>query len=424
MADEPRRDARALRDESRAGGRDPWLIVAGGFHSRGGMDKANAALASYLLERGHAVHLVAHEIDPKLAGRARAHVVARPGGSVLLGEQSLASAAARVMRALRARTPRARVVANGGNFVSPDINWVHAVHAAWPPFDTGAPAWFRAKNRLWHALACRRERRALRRARLVVANSERTRRDLVDLVGVEPGRVRTVYLGGGAGPATARERAVARRWLGVEEGRPLVLFAGALGHDHNKGFDTLWRAWRELSSRPEWDAQLLVAGGGRGLERWRARVAEAGLTDGVRFLDFSERLPEVLAACDLLVSPVRYESYGLNVHEAVCRGVPALVSRGAGVAERYTDPLSEMLLPDPEDAADLSARLVNWRRSLESWKEEFAPLAFELGRRTWADVAAEFVALAEGAEFVGGVEDGRAQSSREHERTQSVSRRA
>lgn len=398
MAENRRRVARVRQDGSSTPARDPWLIVAGGFHSRGGMDKANSALASYLLERGHAVHLVAHEIDSELSGhaRARAHVVARPAGSVLLGEQRLSFAAMRVLRALRAQQPRARVVANGGNFVSPDINWVHAVHGAWPPTDAGAPLWFRVKNRLWHALACRREKNALRRARLVVANSERTRRDLIELVGVERERAHTVYLGGETAPATPRERADARRWLGVEEGRPLVLFAGALGHDHNKGFDTLWRAWRELSASPAWDALLIVAGGGRGLELWRARVADAGLEGRVRFLGFSERLDEVLAACDLLVSPARYEAYGLNVHEAVCRGVPAIVSRAAGVAERYPAALSEMLLRDPEDAADLFARLLRWRRSMQRWREEFAPLAFELGRRTWADVAADIVALAEG----------------------------
>lgn len=395
-----------------SGERDPWLIAAGGFHARGGMDKANAALASYLLERGHTVHLVAHEIDPRLAGHqlARAHVVSRPRGSILLGEQHLSRAAGRLMRALRAENPRARIVANGGNFVSPDINWVHAVHAAWPPIDADAPAWFRVKNRLWHALACRREAKALRRARLVVANSERTRRDLVELVGVAAERVHTVYLGADAGPASARERVEARRWLGVEEGRPVVVFAGALGHDHNKGFDTLWRAWRELSAHAEWDALLIVAGGGRGLERWRARVEGASLSGGVRFLDFSERLAEVFAASDLLVSPVRYEAYGLNVHEAVCRGVPALVSRQAGVAERYPEALSEMLLPDPEDAADLAARLLRWRSQMQSWKESFEPLAAQLSRRSWADMAADIVALAEEESTQSVGEDERAQS--------------
>jgi glycosyltransferase involved in cell wall biosynthesis len=381
----------------RGGERVPWLIAAGGFHARGGMDKANAALASYLLERGHTVHLVAHEIDPRLSRhtRARAHIVSRPRGSILLGEQRLSRAAGRLMRALRAGNPRARIVANGGNFVSPDINWVHAVHAAWPPADAGAPLWFRVKNRFWHSRACRREAESLGRARLVVANSERTRRDLVELVGVESERVHTVYLGGDAGPASARERAEARGWLGIEDGRPVVVFAGALGHDHNKGFDTLWRAWRASSAQEGWDALLLVAGGGRGLGRWRERVAGAGLSGGVRFLDFSERLAEVFAASDLLVSPVRYEAYGLNVHEAVCRGVPALVSRRAGVAERYPDNLSEMLLPDPEDAADLAARLLRWRGSMQGWKESFKPLASRLSRRRWADVAADIVALAE-----------------------------
>ena len=374
------------------------MVVAGGFHARGGMDKANAALASYLLERGHDVHLVAHDVDEGLARhpRAHAHVVARPWGSVLLGEQRLTRVARRVARELCGKDPRARVVANGGNFVSADINWVHAVHAAWPPADAGAPLWFRVKNRLWHALARRRERRAVGRARLVVANSERTRRDLVALVGVEPERVRTVYLGGDLRPASPRERDAARRRLGVDGDRPVVVFAGALGHDNNKGFDTLWRAWRELSADPEWDALLLVAGGGRGLAAWRARVEGAGLSDAVRFLDFTERLAEVLAAGDLLVSPVRYEAYGLNVHEAVCRGLPALVSRAAGVAERYPAALSEMLLPDPEDAADLAARLRRWRRSVDVWRGAFAPFSDELGRRGWPDVAAEFVAFVEG----------------------------
>ncbi|MFL6253452.1 MAG: glycosyltransferase family 4 protein, partial [Pyrinomonadaceae bacterium] len=191
------------------------------------------------------------------------------------------------------------------------------------------------------------------------------------------------------------ERAEARRWLGVEDGRPVVVFAGALGHDHNKGFDTLWRAWRELSACPGWDALLVVAGGGRGLELWRRRVIDAGLSDSVRFLGFSEHLAEVFAASDLLVSPVRYEAYGLNVHEAVCRGVPAMVSRSAGVAERYPAALSEMLLPNPEDAADLAARLLRWRRLMQSWKEGFEPFAAQLSRRAWTDVAADLVALAE-----------------------------
>jgi len=74
-----------------------------------------------------------------------------------------------------------------------------------------------------------------------------------------------------------------------------------------------------------------VAGGGSGLARWKSEVANSGLQYRARFLGSTDRIPEVLAAADLLVSPVRYEAYGLNVQEAICRGVPAMVSRDAGM---------------------------------------------------------------------------------------------
>lgn len=377
-------------------GREPWVLVAGGFHARGGMDKANAALAAYLLARGHEVHLVAHEVSGELSSHPRAtvHLAPRPAGSVLLGENYLSSMGRRVAREVRTRRPGARFVANGGNCVSDDVNWVHAVHHAWPPADEGAPRWFRAKNRLWHLRARRRERRALHSARLVVANSERTRRDLVERVGLDASRVRVVYLGSEMREeATGAERAAARERLGIPAGVPVVVFVGALGHDRNKGFDTLWRAWQLLSARGGWDARLLVAGGGRGFERWRALVGESG--DGVRLLGFTERVDDVCASADLLVSPARYEAYGLNAHEAICRGASALVSARAGIAELFPASLEAMLLPDPEDAEDLARRLAAWRAEPDARRESFRTLASRLRRRAWDDMAAELVAFAE-----------------------------
>ena len=378
----------------------PWVLVAGGFHRLGGMDKANAALAAYLLARGHRLHLVAHSVAPEYSTHPRVtvHPVARPGRSTLLGEQLLDLRGRAVARAVAARDARARVVVNGGNCLWPDINWVHCVHHAWPPSDEGAPPWFKAKNRLTSSLARRRERRAIHAARLVVANSERTRRDLIGHLGLAPERVRAVGLGGDPAPAAAtpEEREAARRRLGVAWRRPLVAFVGALGHDHNKGFDTLLRAWASLCSRAGWDADLVVAGGGRGVGGWRARVAAGGMEGRVRLLGFTEGVEDVYAAADLLVSPARYEAYGLNVREAVSRGTPALVSGRAGVAEHYTPELREMVLPDPEDAADLAARLLRWRSDIEGWKGRFAPLSARLRGRTWEDMAAEFVSLVEG----------------------------
>ncbi|HKG94580.1 MAG TPA: glycosyltransferase family 4 protein [Gemmatimonadaceae bacterium] len=373
-----------------------WVLVAGGFHQRGGMDKANAALADLLSERGCRVELVAHHFDPEYADERRfvPHAVPRPAGSFLLGELLLERRGRAVAAAASARPGGARVVVNGGNCLWDDVNWVHSVHHAWPAFDAGAPLWFRAKNRGVKAWARRRERAAITAARVVVVNSERTRRDVVEHLGVDPARTRLVYLGADPdwGAPSPDERAAARAWIGAAPGQPVVAFVGALSHDRNKGLDTLWRAWTALSTAGGgWDALLVVAGGGSGVAGWQAAADAAGLRDRVRFLGFTPRVRELLAAADLLVSPARYEAYGLNVQEAVCRGVPAIVSATAGIAERYPAELSPMVLADPEDARELAVRLLAWRERAAEWRRRFEPFAGELRAYGWRDMAADFV---------------------------------
>ncbi|GJG86384.1 hypothetical protein tb265_15650 [Gemmatimonadetes bacterium T265] len=375
----------------------PWVIVAGSFHDHGGMDKANAALARHLLDRGSEVHLVAHSVTDDLARRPNAcvHLAAHPAGSFLLGESVLHRLGRRIAREVTTRAPATRVVANGSNCNWPGLNWVHYVHHAANRYDASAPAWFRVKHRITSARARAGERRALGRARTLVANSERTRDDLVTRLGIEPERVRVVYLGSDPTwmPASEPEIAAARTWLGATPGRPVVVFVGAMGYDERKGFDTLWAAWRALCATPDWDADLWVAGGGRGLPRWVERTARAGLSHRIRFLGFTQRVRDLLAAADLLVSPVRYEPYGLNVQEAICRGVPAVVSRVAGAAERY-GPLQEgLLLASSDDVAGLVRTLRSWRSEMTAWKQRFAPLSAALRTHTWEAMAAEIEAL-------------------------------
>jgi hypothetical protein len=72
------------------------------------------------------------------------------------------------------------------------------------------------------------------------------------------------------------------------------------------------------------------------------------------------------------------------------------VSATAGVAELYTRELEAMLLPHADDATGLEERLLQWRAEVEEWKRRFAPLASVLRRRTWEEMAAEFVSVVEG----------------------------
>jgi len=379
-----------------------WVLVAGDFHRAGGMDRANAELAAYLCGTAADIHLVSFRVDPELESnpRVQVHLARRVGAMHFLGQRQLDRLGRAVAGEVIARKPGARVLVNGVNCAWPDINWVHYVHREWMASPSEAPLWFRAKHGIDTWSHARKELRVLRSARLLIANSERTRTDLIRDVGVVPERVRTVYLGSGnEWQAIVPDRRVAARaWLDVPADRPLVAFVGAFGYDSRKGFDTLWTAWQALCARSDWDADLVVAGGGRALERWRDVIDHSGLGSRVRMLGFTDRVADILAAADVLVSPVRYESYGLNVQEAICCGVPAIVSRGAGVAERYSPELADLLLPDPNDAHDLVARMLRWRAQIDEYKRRLKPLTAMLRKWTWRDMAAQIVAIAEALE--------------------------
>jgi len=379
----------------------PWVLVADGFSYTGGMERANAAFANYLCEAGTAVHLVSYRIDPALGSNpaVTTHLAKTPARSAPFGLWHLDQVGRQVAKEVTARHPRARVLVNGSNCSWPDLNWVHYVHRAWRPQAIGAPLWYKAKAAGEHWLHVRRERRIVPQARLILANSERTRQDLIDCLAVDPERIRIVHLGTDSDwrHMTPARRAAARAWLGKPPDRPLVLFAGAIGHDSRKGFDTLWSAWEALCRHPQWDADLIVAGGGRRLPFWRERLARSGLGERVKLLGFSDRVADLLAAADLLASPARYESYGLNVQEALCCGVPAIVSARAGVAERFTPDMKDLLLDNPHDAAELAAKMLNWRAKADTFKRLTLPLAAKLRAYTWHDMAERMVTLARGS---------------------------
>jgi glycosyltransferase involved in cell wall biosynthesis len=365
-----------------------YLLVTGDFVRTGGMDRANFALADYLARQGEQVHLVAHRVAPELLAQPNVtfHRVPKVANSYLLSSPLLNCVGRSQSREITAAG--GRVLVNGGNCQWGDINWVHYVHAAYEPKNQ-AGMLRQMKGTVSHRIALATERKALQSAQVIIVNSDRTKRDLIKRLAIAPQQIHTVYYGIDPHtfyPTTPQERTELRHRLSWSQEKPIVVFIGALG-DRRKGFDTLFSAWQQLCADANWDADLVAIGVGAELPLWQKRAEAGGISSRIHFLGFRSDVPDLLRSADCLVAPTRYEAYGLGVHEALCCGLPALVSATAGVAERYPPHLKELLLPDPEDAADLAARLSHWRKTPDQYCQFVNSFSQELRSYTWDDMA-------------------------------------
>jgi glycosyltransferase involved in cell wall biosynthesis len=226
----------------------------------------------------------------------------------------------------------------------------------------------------------------------VIVNSERTRADVVQRVGVPDSRVRTVYYGTDPAvhrPPTAAERREARAQLGWRDDTPAVAFVGALG-DRRKGFDLVFEAWRLAARERTWHARLVVMGAGQELPEWQARARREGLADVIRFIGFTQDVRGHLWACDAVVAPSRYEAYGLAVHEAVCCGLPAITSAEAGVSERLRG-LEGLQVNDLRDPGGVHATMAVWYADREAWRRKAEECSAALRAWTWDDMSAAIV---------------------------------
>ncbi len=241
---------------------------------------------------------------------------------------------------------------------------------------------------------------AARRSDRVIADSQSTRDDLVEMLGIHADRIDVVPLGLGsvrrAAPIGERETR-ARFELG--ERRVLLSLSAKRPHKN------LLALIGALAQIPAAERPVLVLAGYPTAHEaeLRARVAGEGLAADVRFPDWlsAEELEGLWALAEAFVFPSLYEGFGLPVLEAMARGVPVACSNAsslpevAGEAALLFDPHDEAaiagalhrLLDDPKLCERLRSRGLI-RVSEFTW-ERTARLTLESYRRTWCPVGTE-----------------------------------
>lgn len=198
--------------------------------------------------------------------------------------------------------------------------------------------------------------------RLVVANSQRVRREIAAHYGLPPERIRVIYNGIAPPEPGAHRRAQARRavrsGLGIAEDDVVVLFVGS-GFER-KGLGFLIEALALLCGDREnpgaRHVRLVVVGKG-GTRRYRRLARRLGVEGRIRFAGPQRATPDYYLAADVFALPTIYEPFSNACLEAMALGLPVVTTRANGVAEIMTDGVEGAIVDDPADAAALASAL-------------------------------------------------------------------
>ncbi|GCE25457.1 glycosyl transferase family 1 [Dictyobacter alpinus] len=124
---------------------------------------------------------------------------------------------------------------------------------------------------------------------------------------------------------------LARRSIGLQSDRPVLLFAGRL--DPFKGPDQLLRAAALMQE----DAQIVIVGGtltdDQDLQKLQSLARELQIESRVHFMGARarEEMPLFYSAADVTVVPSYHETFGLSAVESLACGTPVVATRAGGL---------------------------------------------------------------------------------------------
>ncbi len=208
--------------------------------------------------------------------------------------------------------------------------------------------------------------------------------------GVPEYRIETIANGVDIERFRLRERAAARKSLGLPEDGQLLVSVGHISP--RKGFQRVIRSLpRVVETCPE--VRLAIVGG-KGAEQdnsaeLKALAQDLGLTDRILFpgAEVPDRVALWLAAADVFVLASDYEGCPNVVLEAMACGRPVVATKVGDIA-RMVPEFAGVLFNDPEDRMALAQSLIS--ALSQNWDAQ--QIHHHVAARSWDDVAQRVLA--------------------------------
>lgn len=200
----------------------------------------------------------------------------------------------------------------------------------------------------------------VRTASGIIAVSQQTKRDLIELYGTPAAKITVIYQGidptFAPAPPAAVQRARDKYTLHNQDGtaRPYLLMVGTL--EPRKNHVTAMRALARLKARGLPHCLLVVGGEGWLFAPIQAQVAALGLANDVHFTGYvpAADLPALYSGAVAVLQPTLYEGFGFPVLEAMACGAPVVCSNSSSLPEAAGQ---AALLVKPTDDETLAAAI-------------------------------------------------------------------
>ena len=370
-------------------------LVAHEVGSVGGMERQLAELATGLLERGHAVTVLARACELPAHPRLRWLRVPGPARPFALAYPWFFLTGSLLVR----RHRRGLVHTTGAIvFNRADVSTVHFCHRAFVRRSgrttrarrrTAAHrinSWLGTRLSILAERWCYRPRRTasiVGVSRGVAGEVEREFPRMAGRVSVIPNGVDLREF---EGDATARRRT--RERFDLDDGDLAAVFVG--GEWERKGLRFV------IESLPRADRWRLIVVGEGDRAEYAEVAAAAGVADRVRFAGEAPAVAPFYSAADAFVLPTAYEAFPLVSLEAAAAGLPLLITRVSGVEELLVEGVNgwfierdagviadrlERLASDPglrgsmgAAAREVAARF-GWPQAIDRYAQQYERLA-------------------------------------------------